>query len=74
MKEKFIAPCGMNCSLCIAYQFMKGDLNKQGFRKKYCPGCIPRAENCTHMDDKCELLGKGKVRFAMSAKLFPVKG
>jgi len=21
MKENLIAPCGMNCSLCIAYQF-----------------------------------------------------
>ncbi len=73
MKEKLIAPCGMNCSLCIAYQFMKKDLNKQGFRKKYCPGCIPRAENCTHMADQCELLGKGKVRFCYECESFPCK-
>ena len=49
MDEKLIAPCGMNCSLCIAYQFRKNDINKKGFHKKYCPGCIPRGENCTHM-------------------------
>lgn len=73
MKEKLIAPCGMNCSLCIAYQFMRSDLNKQGFRKKYCPGCIPRAENCTHMAAQCELLGKGKVRFCFECEVFPCK-
>ena len=32
MEEKLIAPCGMDCSLCIAYQFMKKDLNKKGFQ------------------------------------------
>ncbi|UNC92094.1 DUF3795 domain-containing protein [Candidatus Contubernalis alkaliaceticus] len=73
MYEKLIAPCGMNCSLCISYQFMKNDLNKQGFRKKYCPGCIPRGENCTHMGDRCELLGKGKVRLCYECKAFPCK-
>ncbi len=33
MKEELIAPCGMNFSLCIHYQFMKEDLNKQGFNR-----------------------------------------
>jgi len=51
MDQKLIAPCGMNCCLCIAYQFGKNDINKKGFNKKYCPGCIPRGENCTHMRD-----------------------
>jgi hypothetical protein len=59
MKEQLIAPCGMNCSLCIAYQFREKDLNKQGFHRTYCPGCIPRGKNCTHMGEQCELLGKG---------------
>lgn len=36
MDEKLIAPCGMNCSLCIAFQFREKDLNKLGFNKKYC--------------------------------------
>ena len=44
MDENLIAPCGMNCSLCIAYQFMKNDSNKRGFHKTYCPGCIPRGK------------------------------
>ncbi|MBN2253767.1 MAG: DUF3795 domain-containing protein, partial [Kosmotogaceae bacterium] len=49
MEEALIAPCGMNCSLCINYQAMKDDLKKKGFHRQYCPGCIPRGENCTHM-------------------------
>lgn len=73
MIEKLIAPCGMNCRLCISYQAMRNDLNKQGFHKKYCPGCIPRGENCTHMGDQCELLGKGSVRFCFECKDFPCK-
>jgi len=27
---KLIALCGMNCGLCIAFQFAKYDLNKRG--------------------------------------------
>ena len=73
MEEKLIAPCGMNCRLCIAYQFMQGDLNKQGFHRKYCPGCIPRGENCVHMGDRCEVLGKGKDRFCYECQAFPCK-
>lgn len=71
MKEDLIAPCGMDCSLCIAYQFKKNDLNKQGFHKSYCSGCIPRGKNCTYMKDWCELLGKGKIRFCFDCKDYP---
>lgn len=73
MNENLIAPCGMNCGLCIAYQFMKKDLNKLGFHRKYCPGCIPRGEHCTHMGHICELLGKGIVRFCYECEDFPCK-
>ena len=73
MQKELIAPCGMNCSLCIAYQFMKKDLNKHGFHKTYCPGCIPRGKNCIHMRDQCELLGKGEIRFCFECESFPCK-
>lgn len=73
MEEKLIAPCGMNCSLCIAFQFWEKDLNKKGFHKKYCPGCIPRGENCTHMGNQCALIGKGLVRFCFECEVFPCK-
>lgn len=73
MEEVLIAPCGMNCSLCAAYQFKEKDLNKRGFHRSYCSGCIPRGENCTHMADACELVGKGLVRFCFECQDYPCK-
>lgn len=73
MKEVLIAPCGMNCSLCISYQFMKKDLNKEGFNRKYCLGCIPRKKHCLFMANKCDLIGKGKLRFCYECDIFPCK-
>ncbi len=73
MQENLIAPCGMNCSLCITYQFGENDFNKYGFHRSYCPGCIPRGKNCTYMSDCCELLGKGKIRFCFECEAYPCK-
>lgn len=73
MDEKLIAPCGMNCCLCISYQFKENDINKRGFHRKYCPGCIPRKENCTYMGDGCELLANGSIRFCFECESFPCK-
>lgn len=71
MKEELIAPCGMNCSLCVSYQFYKSDLNKNGFNKKYCPGCIPRGKHCLFMSKHCETMKKGLVRFCYECSSFP---
>lgn len=73
MEETLIAPCGMNCSLCAAYLFKQKDLNKKGFHRTYCPGCIPRGENCKHMADACALLGNGLVRFCFECENYPCK-
>ncbi|KJS16498.1 MAG: hypothetical protein VR69_09110 [Peptococcaceae bacterium BRH_c4b] len=73
MKEKLIAPCGMNCGVCVSYLAMKNDLNKHGFKRVYCGGCLPRGKNCLHMGDRCEVLGKGLVRFCYECKDFPCK-
>lgn len=71
MKEILIAPCGMNCQLCISYLAMVNDINRQGFKKGYCEGCIPRGKNCVHMKDQCDLLGNGMVRFCFECEGFP---
>lgn len=73
MNEELIAPCGMNCALCAAYQFRLHDLNQQGFHRKYCPGCIPRGENCLHMGDVCEKLAQGTLRFCYECEAYPCK-
>lgn len=71
--KDLIAPCGMNCSLCVSYQFGKYNLNKKGFHKKYCPGCIPRDMNCIYMANHCDLIGKGQIRFCTECQDFPCK-
>ncbi len=73
MKEELIAPCGMNCGVCVSYLAMKNDLNKKGFKRVYCEGCLPRGKNCLHMGDRCQVLGKGLVRFCYECKDFPCK-
>jgi hypothetical protein len=74
MEEMLIAPCGMNCQLCISYQAMKIDMNKNGFKKTYCEGCLPRGKHCLHMGHCCELLGRGLIRFCFECRDFPCKG
>lgn len=73
MKQELIAPCGMNCALCVNYQARENDLNKQGFKKTYCEGCIPRGQHCLHMGDSCEMLKNGQVRFCYECDNFPCK-
>lgn len=71
MEAFLIAPCGMNCALCVSYLAMSNDLNQKGFNKKYCPGCIPRGRNCVHMADSCKTLGRGMLRFCYQCPDFP---
>ncbi|NLT18570.1 MAG: hypothetical protein BWX72_01120 [Firmicutes bacterium ADurb.Bin080] len=73
LKEELIAPCGMNCGLCYAYQFREKDLNKQGFHRAYCPGCIPRGKNCVYMGKQCKPLSEGLIRFCYECGDFPCK-
>jgi hypothetical protein len=73
MNENLIAPCGMNCGVCVKYLAMKNDVNKQGFKKSYCNGCMHRGKNCLHMGDTCELLRKGLLRFCYECNEFPCK-
>ncbi len=73
LQDELIAPCGMNCGLCIAYQAKVVDLNQYGFHRTYCPGCIPRGKFCTHMSDQCERIGTGKIRFCFECEEYPCK-
>jgi hypothetical protein len=70
-REELIAPCGMDCSLCVAYQSQVYDLKKQGFHRQYCQGCRPRNQNCLHMGDSCDLLRDGRVGFCFECMDFP---
>jgi hypothetical protein len=73
MKEELIAPCGINCAVCVHYLARAYDLQKQGFQKATCEGCLPRGKGCLHMGEKCERLQKGLVRFCFQCTDFPCK-
>ena len=73
MSKELIAPCGMNCGVCSSYLAMKIDLNKKGFRRTYCAGCLPRGKHCIFMKAHCDLVGKGLVRFCYECSDFPCR-
>ena len=61
-----IAPCGMNCRLCIAYVR----------EKNRCPGCLfvapNKSESCVKCRIKiCEKRVKGKNKFCGDCDVFP---
>ena len=73
MKESLIAPCGMNCAVCMSFLARETDLNSKGFNRTYCDGCLPRGKNCLFMAGKCERLSEGRVRFCFECDDFPCK-
>lgn len=68
IKTNLIAPCGMNCGICI------GHLRD----KRKCPGCNiesknkpPHCNNCSIA--KCEYLLKSKSKYCFGCGKFPCK-
>jgi hypothetical protein len=61
MKSSMIAPCGMNCCLCLAH------LSKD----RRCPGCRIRKKKC-HIRT-CPDFRKSKFKFCHECGKFPCK-
>lgn len=66
LKTSLIAPCGMNCGLCMAYQR----------EKNHCAGCItigaPKVNHCsTCAIRNCEMLKEGKSKYCFSCREYP---
>lgn len=68
LSTSMIAPCGMNCALCMAYQR----------DKKHCPGCrytgkdkSPSCTNCIIIN--CSKLTSKKNGYCFSCESFPCK-
>lgn len=73
IRGELIAPCGMNCGVCVSYLAREHDLKSKGLKRVYCDGCLPRGKNCLHMSGSCELLRDGRVRFCYECEDFPCK-
>jgi hypothetical protein len=66
IKSSLIAPCGMNCGLCLAYQRAKN----------HCDGCISAGTNKTNYCSRCairncEVLSSSKSKYCYKCKQFP---
>ena len=72
MKESFrqelIAPCGMNCGICIGYFGYATNGRK---RKNICEGCRIRDKNCAFIKKQCEKLSKKEVEYCFECEDFP---
>lgn len=66
LTSSLIAPCGMNCGVCIGYQRSKNR----------CAGCyltsLNKPNHCFKCSIKnCELLSSGKSKFCFSCHKYP---
>lgn len=67
-KKDMIAPCGMNCGICVAYFGHTMSGKRRGGK---CIGCRARDKNCAFVKKGCELLTKKKVKFCFECSRFP---
>jgi hypothetical protein len=65
--SELIAPCGMNCGICVRHF---GYL-KNGEKTKKCPGCIVRGKGCGLFRKYCKRIDKKEVRFCYECNEFP---
>jgi hypothetical protein len=63
-----IAPCGMNCRLCIAY-FGYTMSGKQ--RKMKCSGCKPTGKSCAFIKKFCKKLLNNELEYCYECSDFP---
>lgn len=68
MEKELIAPCGMNCRLCMAYQRVKNHCNgcwdDSGYKAKSCSGCIIK---------NCPTIKSNKSGFCYDCENYPCK-
>lgn len=56
--QELIAPCGMNCGICVSFFGYAVNGRK---RKNACPGCRLRDKLCTFLKKQCENLSDKKL-------------
>jgi hypothetical protein len=68
MSPELIAPCGMNCAICVAYFGYTMNGKK---RKHACTGCRVRKSRCSFIMKKCDKLGKTPILYCFECNDFP---
>ena len=67
-KAKLIAPCGMNCGICISFF---GYAVNERKRKNPCIGCRSRDKQCAFLKKQCDKLLNKKVEYCFECMDFP---
>ena len=67
-KQVLIAPCGMNCGICISFFGYAVNGRK---RKIVCIGCRPRDKQCAFLKKHCDKLLNKKVEYCFGCTDFP---
>jgi hypothetical protein len=68
IEPEMIAPCGMNCKICMGYFGYCVSGRKRLFA---CTGCRPRDKSCAFVKKGCENLTKKKIEFCYECNDFP---
>ena len=68
MREELIAPCGMNCAICIAFFGYTMSGKK---RKHPCSGCWSRERPCAFIKKKCKKLTSNQIQYCFECNDFP---
>jgi len=68
--ENLIAPCGMNCGICLGFFGYTMSGKK---RKSRCIGCNPNGKSCAHLKKFCKKLLKNEIKYCYECIDFPCK-
>ena len=63
-----IAPCGMNCAICVSFFGYTISGRK---RKLKCVGCRTRNKNCAFIIKRCDKLSNNEITFCFECNDFP---
>jgi hypothetical protein len=67
-KQELIAPCGMNCGICVSFFGYAVNGRK---RKNPCIGCRPKDKLCAFLKKQCDKLSNNKVEYCFECVDFP---
>jgi hypothetical protein len=65
-----IAPCGMNCGICRAYNAYIHDVPTKRGKVTHCKGCLPRAKNC-YIKRGCPKLRRHEIESCSQCTTIP---
>ncbi|MCW4005908.1 MAG: DUF3795 domain-containing protein [Candidatus Bathyarchaeota archaeon] len=68
---ELIAPCGMNCGLCVRYLPYACGLSKEQAKRGQCVGCRARGKNCAFIKRNCKKVGTQQIQFCYECDEMP---